>query len=197
MQLQNTLLFGFWFLNYFISINAGSEEDRRPHVLRSVSTPSLLYADVKNCELTRDELDVIVFRICDNDKVLFWSGYVQYRDGYESPHKGEDIIEYWTQYDLADTIECYRVAKSTRKSQRIGRKVANQNYVWYFTPNSQDHLNFVSGYVINVDFMHQTLAEAEKKYEDAQMMQNALTSHQTRYQCYNILMCLQSVQDTI
>jgi signal transduction histidine kinase len=41
------------------------------------------------------------------------------------------------------------------------------------------------------------LLSAEQRYEDSQMIQSALNSHQTRYQCYNILSCLHSMQAVV
>lgn len=171
----------------------------KPTLLRSVSTPSLIYKAALE-PIQEDipaELDIIVFRIDSRDFVQLWNGHVEYKEGYSNPTIGQNIIDYWMSYQLLETVEVYQEAKTSRVPQRLTRRVHDQHYVWYFTPNTQDDQPIVSGYVINIDFMYNTLNAAEKKYEDTQMLQNALTSHQTRYQCYNILMCLQSIQDAV
>jgi len=143
------------------------------------------------------DFDIIIFRVDNNDHVRLWNGQVVYRQGYVSPGIGSNIIDYWNEYNLDSIIAAYQSAKKQRLPQRVIKKVSEQQFLWYFTPCQQEDVRSVSGYILNIDFMYQTINAAEKKYEDAQMMQSALSSHQTRYQCYNILMCLQSIQETV
>ncbi len=166
-----------------------------PLLLRALSTQSL--SPKNSLEYEIPELEIIVFRIDNDDMIRLWTGKVDHKDGYRDPTTGENIISYWREYELEQVVLTYLRVKSSRDNERLIRQVGEQHYMWYFFPNSHKSEKYISGYILDVGIFHSSISSAQQRYEDAQILQAALSSHQTRFQCYNILLCLQGIQDTI
>ncbi|RYE13432.1 MAG: hypothetical protein EOP45_21195, partial [Sphingobacteriaceae bacterium] len=149
-----------------------------PNLLRTLSTPTIPRHKLSNTFDKFLDLNIIVLRIDANDKIVSWDGRIENTD--YNPGIGTNIIEYWIENSDVQTIAVYQQAKSSRVSQRFVKTIGNEHYLWYFVPTVYDDSQVVSGYILNIDFIYLNLLSTERKFEDAQMMQSALTSHQTR-----------------
>lgn len=190
----NLLTLASFFLYIFASPGDPSNHSLRPPLLRT--NPS---ADSFAKGAHDIQVDLIMFRIDNEDNIAMWRGKLQENTKeYEDPAIGSNIIDFWKLWNLGDIIETYLCTKETREVKTVSRCVDGCWYSWKFIPHGDASSGEVSGYILDTTSMVTAGGvEVERQFSEMKSSLFRILSHLVRNPLSQMTMGIDAISESL